>query len=247
MNALNASAPSASLPRFRFASPASLVSIVLVAAGLILAVTVHMGWLILFGLGAFGPALLRDVGLLRDHDELQREVAFRAGQRAFLATGILLVAWIATRKWGVANLEGDAIQASAVLACLVVTHFMSRLTGFWGAQRAAARILVTFGALWLVFAVTAVAGDPRELLGRGSLMTLMIVGPFFALAWTCRRWPRVTGILLIACSIAAFLLFRLQRILSDDPSALMVALTFVLPLIVVGVALLGVKPENDAA
>ena len=243
---MNATA-SSPLPRFRFAAPASLVSIVRVAAGLILAVTVHMGWLIVFGLGAFGPALLRELGLLRDHDELQREVSLRAGQRAFLATGILLVAWIATRKWGVANLDGDGIPASTALACLVVTHFMSRLTGFWGAQRAATRILVSFGVLWLVFAGLSVAGDPPEMMGRGALMTLLIVGPFFALAWTCRRWPRITGILVIACAIAAFVLFRLQRILSNDPSALLVALTFALPLLVVGVALVGVKSEGDEA
>ena len=47
-------------------SPVSWLAVVLVATGLLLGVTVHKGFLILMVLGAFGPNVLRQFGLLND-------------------------------------------------------------------------------------------------------------------------------------------------------------------------------------
>lgn len=214
------------------------VAIALVVAGLVLGVTVAMGWFILFALGAFGPPMLRELGVLRDHDELQRELSRRAGHRAFLVGSLFLCAVIVAREWAHADLDHDAISASAVLAFLVVPYYLSYLTGFWGAQRATTRILVTFGTVWGAFVVLSegkdlVAGKPMAF-----LMEFLTVAPFFALAWACRRWPRVSGALLVALAAGAAVLFRLHRVVSGDQGAIVVALTFALPLAYCGIALL---------
>ena len=219
-------------------SPVTIVQLALIAAGLVLGATVGMGFLVLFGLGAFGPALLREVGLLRDEDEFAREARRIAGTRAYVASGALLVAWIAAREWGHAHLEHDAVAASTVLAALVVTYFVSVLTTFWGARQAAFRILLAFGTLWLAFALLSMESE-RDVVGA------LVAAPFFALAFASRRWPRVAGALLLASSLGAAVLFRLDHAVQDHPSALFVGLTFALPLFWCGVALLGEKQDGD--
>ena len=227
---------------FRF-SAVGAASVALVVAGLLLGVTAGMQWLVLFALGAFGPALLREVGVLRDHDEFQRALSLRAGHRAYVVCGLFLCAVIVARQWGEANLDHDAISASASLAFLLVTYYLTYLTGFWGAQRASARILLTFGTIWLAFVVLshgqeALSGHAVELGAE-----LLLVVPFFALAWACGRWPRVAGVLLLVASLLSFVLFRLHRVVSGDHSAIVVTLLFALPLAWCGVALLTAARE----
>jgi hypothetical protein len=162
-----------------------------------------MAWLILFAMGAFGPVLLRELGVLRDLDEFQCELSVRAGQRAYIVTGIFPCVVVIARQWGEANLDDDPIAASAVLACLLVTYYMSCLTGFWGAQRAALRILVTFGTIWLVFILLSHGQEALSGEVLGFFAELSLVLPFFALAWACQRWPRVAGALLLVVVPAA--------------------------------------------
>lgn len=216
------------------------VSIALIAAGLVLGATAGMGFLALFGLGAFGPALLREAGLLRDEDEFQRAAHARAARRAWLTTGIFLTVVIAAREWGHAHLEHDATPASGVLAVLSVTYFLSAATSFWGARTAAFRILMAFGLFWLVFVVLSHWGTLA--LAPEAALTL----PFFALAFAARRWPRPAGALLLLVGLAAIPFFRLQRIAGEQSaSALMVFVVFVLPLLFCGWSL--VSPGSEAS
>jgi hypothetical protein len=211
-----------------------IASTVLVIAGLALGATVDMAWWIVFGLGAFGPAVLRALGVLRDLDEFQREAVRRAGYHAYLAGGVFLCAVVIAKQWGTANLDHDAFPASAGLAVLVIVYFMSRLVSFWGAQGAAFRILLAFGSFWLTFTVMSHGGV--EMLAE-AVVSL----PFFLLAFASRRFPRSSGLLLLVAGALAFWLFRLGRAFHGDQGAVMVIVAFVVPLVAMGVALLTVR------
>jgi hypothetical protein len=221
-------------------SPAGILSCLLVVAGLVLGATVDMGWLILFGLGAFGPSVLRALGLLADLDEFQREAARRAGHHAYLAGGLFLCAVTIAKSWGEANLDHDAFSASSALAVLVVAYFMSRLVSYWGARGAAFRVLLAFGVFWLAFVVLSHPGI--EMLAE-SLVAL----PFFVLAFTSRRWPRATGVALLAAAGLAFFIFRLARAFQGNQGAVMVIVALVIPLAGMGIALLAARPDEMEA
>ncbi len=225
------------LPAKLCPSPAGLLSGALVTAGLVLGATVDMGWWILFGLGAFGPPVLRAVGLLRDQDEFQQEAARRAGYHAYLAGGIFLCIVVVAKQWGTANLDHDAFPASAGLAVLVIAYFMSRLVSFWGARGATFRVLLAFGFFWLAF--SAISHRGVEMLAE-SVVAL----PFFLLAFASRRRPRASGAALLVAGGLAFWLFRLARAFQGDQGALMVILALVIPLLAMGVALLAARSER---
>jgi len=216
-----------------------LASFGLVTAGLILGAAVDMAWLILFALGVFGPVVLREVGLLKDRDEFQRQAAFRAGYRAYLVGGVFLAGVTIARSWGYANLEHDQFPVHPFLTVMVMVYFLSYLTDYWGARKAAFRILLAFGFLWLVFVVLAAE---RVI---GLLMGSLVVLPFFVLAITCRFWPRISGGLLVALSLFAFYFFHLYRILSGNMGAFGVILVLFLPLLYSGIALLREKPDAE--
>lgn len=221
-------------------SPVGLLSGVLVAAGLLLGATVDMAWWILFGLGAFGPPVLRVVGLLRDQDEFQREAARRAGYHAYLAGGIFLCAVVIAKQWGTANLDHDAFPASAGLAVLVIAYFMSRLVSFWGARGASFRVLLAFGSFWLAFSVISHRGI--EMLAES-----VVAAPFFLLAFASRRWPRASGALLLVAAGLAFGFFCLARAFREDHGALIATLLLVIPLLATGLALLAARSEDVEA
>ena len=222
----------------RAALPAAIISVVLVVVGLVLGATVSMGFMALFGLGAVGPALLREVGILRDQDEFQRQASLRAGLRAYLIGGAFLTIVIAVKQWHHANLDHDAYSASGVLAVLVVSYFLGSVTSFWGARNAAFRILLAFGTFWLVFVLLS-----HE--GVADLIEAALAMPFFALAFASRRWPRVSGVLVLAAGVGATMLFRLDRMFSaSDNSSLFVFVVFVLPLVFCGWTLLSHQAES---
>jgi hypothetical protein len=216
---------------------AAVASCALVIAGLVLGATVDMAWMILFALGAFGPALLREIGVLGDQDEFQREATRGAGHHAYLAGGLFLTAAILGTSWGRRDLDHDRISASVALAVLVMVYLLGYLTRFWGPRRAAFRILIAFGTFWLAFVVLGHRGV--ELLAESP-----VAAPFFLLAFASLRWPRASGALLLATAFAASVFFRLDRALRGDASALVVLLVLVLPLVAAGIALLRAEPAD---
>jgi hypothetical protein len=117
----------------------------------------------------------------------------------------------------------------------------------WGAQKTAARILVAFGSAWLVFAVLSNIGS--EWTGWAALLLHpLLAAPFFVLAWLSRRWPRVSGVLLLAASV---FFMRFLGLPGTGNLGLMTnlvtGLLFVGPLLASGVALLSVRGADSAA
>jgi hypothetical protein len=226
------------LPRSR----AGLISFVLTTLGILLGATLDMAFLILAAAGIFGPGLLREFGLLRDQDELQREASQRAAKHAYLIGGLFTMIVIIALEWGSADLDDNSYSAAVLLLAFLVPYFCSYLNSFWGAQKAAQRILLAFGLFWLGFNVL---GNLKDLVAM--VMQCLVALPFFALAFTSRRLPRVTGVALLAVAIFAFVFFDLHVafLSSENFGKMAVILLFWLPLAYSGLTLLPAREESS--
>ena len=215
----------------------------LVILGLLLDTFVAEGLLVVAGLGAFGPGILRELGWLKDKDEFQRQAAYRAGYHAYLIGGLATVLIVSALRWPETNLENSSEWTMLVLVILWMTWLFSALLAYWGAQKTASRVLVTFGSFWAVFVMAMIVGslsEPEGLQLIGLLMGFVFVAPFFALAFTAGRWPRLTGGVLLA--VSAFFLVLVVPVWSARSlawsSILVTAALLLVPLIGSGIALL---------
>ena len=212
-----------------------------VIAGLLLT-SLSWWFLLLTALGTFGPGILREMGWLRDKDEFQRRADHRAGYHALLTSGLVSFVLVAFFRSG-GTMENSHRLATSFLALLWFTWFLSSLLAYWGPQKTAARILLVFGSVWLVFTIISNLGP--EWTGWAALLLHPLPAvPFFALAWLSRRRPRVTGILLLAVSVFFFQFFGL---FSEGIEGV-ISTTFILflgPLLASGVALLGAGKKSE--
>ncbi len=227
---------SQSLKRF---SPFTLAGGVLVVAGLMLT-AVNWGFLVLVAVGAFGPGLLRELGWVRDKDELQLQAARRAGYHAFLAGGtvsILLIAWVRDAAEPLSHLEEIA---PAILVVMWFVWLFSSLFAYWGPAKTALRVLVIFGLVWLLFNILANTGSQYQGM-TGLVLQSLLALPFFLLAWLAGIRPRLAGSILIGCSAFFFYFFHLYEIFGPDPLAMgriIVVVLFIGPLLACGLMLL---------
>ena len=132
---------------------------------------------------------------------------------------------------------------SFFLALLWFTWFFSSLLAYWGAQKTAARVLIAFGSVWLVFAIISNLG-PEWTGWAALLLHPLLAAPFFVLAWLSGRWPRIAGVLLLAVSVFFFRFFGLfsegiEGVISD------VSILFLGPLLTSGVALLCSEKKRE--
>ncbi len=181
---------------------ATLVGGALVIAGVLLS-EASWWWFALAGVGACGPGILREMGVLRDQDEFARRAAQRAGYHAFLATGLFAFLIVAYMRSGQRDLPNQGELATLLLAVLWFVWLLSSLLAYWGARRAATRMLLGFGTCWLAFCLADAGKRPLDML-MASLPAL----PFFALWWLARRWPRVAGAVMILAAGAMYVLFK---------------------------------------
>ncbi len=209
----------------------------LAVSGLLLA-GISWWFFLLTGLGIFGPGILRELGWLHDKDEFQRRVEQRAGYHAFLVVGLVTSLGIAYFRSGERGEAPAADVAALLLALLAFTWFLSYLVSYWGPKKTAVRILISFGTAWLVFVILSNTGSQWS--GwLGLLMQSLLVVPFFVWCWTASRWPKLTGIMLLAT--AASLFWFLGMFQRPKGNLIGQAITFTLflgPLIASGVALL---------
>lgn len=221
----------------------TLVAGVAVVSGLLLT-SVSWWFLILAALGTFLPGALRELGWLRDQDEMQMQATHRAGYHAYLVTGSLAFVLVAAFRATNQSLENANELATLFLVLLWFTWFLSSLIRYWGAVTAAIRILITFGIVWLGFVVLANTGS--EWTGWTSLiMHTLLALPFFALAALAYVLPRVSGVALIL--MAGFFLwffgfFQREHLAVINQSITM--LLFVGPLLASGIALVSHRDEH---
>ncbi len=218
----------------------TVIAIALVAVGLLLGATTHAAFMILFALGAFGPGLLRQMGLLDDLDELQKEAAAKSGLRAYLVTAILLMAVVIAENWNGLDLglAREHVPASSVVLLMLVVYYASYCLSFWDTRKAVSRVLLAIGLFWLSFVVLSHPSEPGPLIGE----SLVVAGPFLAAAVLCRWFPRTVGLALIALALGSIYFFHMIRF--GDSFAESIAfggftlLLIPLPLTVAGVALI---------
>lgn len=232
---------------------AAMIPTGLVALGVVLWMFVDRGLLVVAGAGAFGPGILRELGLIRDLDEFQRETASRAGYHAYLAGGMTTVLVLSGIEWfGVLGDNPDT-WILLILAVMWLTWLFSALLAYWGATKTATRVLVAFGSFWGIFVLAHWIGDfsaPRstdELLQAlvGVAAGLGILAPFFGLAWTTGRWPRATGIALVGVSVVFGVVVSGGG--TGLAGRLLTGTVLIVPLAASGIALLRAGPDAGKA
>jgi len=220
----------------------TLIAAVLVTAGFALT-AVSWGFLVLAAVGAFGPGILRELGWVRDKDELQMQAAYRAGYHAYLAGGLVAMLLIARVRSSAADLSLSDELGTAILSVMWFTWLISSLHAYWGGYRTAQRILIIFGSVWLLFNILGnLQGGVTAL-----LMQSLLAVPFFALAWLARRWPRPAGVLLLGTAAFCGYFFHLYEVFGADPFSrgrIEVAVLFMGPLLACGLMLLA---DRDSA
>ena len=233
-------------------SPAGLVAGGLVILGVLLWMLVNKGLIVVAGLGAFGPGILRELGWLNDQDEFQRQAAHRAGYHAWLVGGLAAVLILSALQWGKSGAEVSVEWVGLVLALMWLTWLFSALLTYWGAKRTTTVVLLVFGSFWLLFAVATIISEAVQGTASFDFATtllgvtagIFIVGPFFLGAWAVHRWPRATGAVLIL--IAALFTWKFGPWGMDDWSTQLLTLTLLaLPLLACGIALLVEKRKQS--
>jgi len=223
----------------------------LVIVGLLLDMFVAEGLLVVAGLGAFGPGILRELGWLKDKDEFQRQAAYRAGYHAYLIGGLATLLIISALRWRGPDLQVSSEWVMLILLILWMTWLFSALLAYWGARKTASRVLMVFGSFWAVFVLAHFVGaliGPEPLQLVGVLVGVLVVAPFFVLAWTADRWPRPTGALLLAVT-ALFLVMFGPRWASGAlqlPSVLVTVTLLLVPLVASGVALVKIESADGS-
>jgi hypothetical protein len=225
--------------------PATLAGGLLFAGGAVAGVAVHPGFLLLAALGAFGPALAREAGLLRDQDEFERQAAVSAAGHGYLAGGLFVTAVLVAKGWSRGNApDPEAELWLMALSVMLAARFLGHAARFWDARKAAFRILVGFGTFWLLFVVLSHAAEPSSL----AVEALVVPAPFFLLAFLSRRFPRPSGVVLLALVAAGTWFFGVFRHRPDGRylAVLPVVLFLLLPLGLVAMGLLRAREDDEA-
>ncbi len=186
---------------------ADWVAVGLAALGLILGrISVPFSGLV--GLAVFGPAALREVGLLRDSDEWQRGITHRAGFHAALALGVFVFLHriLPAFEWQYPQFysgPGHWFDPTFLWQTLIIVFLVSYLIQYWGPVQGPARILMGFsGFLAIDNLVLAV----RHGMWTNVLPGLISAGVMMALGLAAQRWPRVMGgVLLVICAVPLIL------------------------------------------
>ena len=223
-------------------SPATLIATGAVILGVLLT-EVSWWFLVLVGVGALGPGILRELGWLKDKDEFQRRAAQRAGYHAFLVAGFVAVLLTAYFRSGERQIKDPQSLADLFLVLLWCTWLFSSLFAYWGARRTATRILLIFGTFWLLFVVAESVGERTSPLG--FIIHSLPAVPFFFLAFLGRRWPRVAGAILMAAAAFFIYFFGWYKVgASGMVNQTVTMILFIGPLLGSGVALLGARTEE---
>lgn len=227
-------------------TPATLVATGVVILGFMLT-GISWGYLWVVAVGTFGPGILRELGILKDKDEFERRAVHRAGYHAYLAGGLFTLLLVASFRANERPIEEPSSLATAIFIVIWFTWLISSLMSYWGPRKTASRLLIVFGSFWTLFAIASNVGEQWN--GPISLiMHSLVAVPFFALAYTARRWPRIAGVILLAASGFFFYFFGLYEIFGDNPlerGRPIVIVLFVGPLLASGIGLLRVKTQEN--
>ena len=204
----------------------------------------------LVALAVFGPPVLRELGLLKDHDEYTRVIMYRAGLHAFLIAGMLLLGNRLLRHYYDRlpdPMDGTLyVSLESMYHTVIVVYLISYLIQYWGPRLGVFRILLAFAAINLI----ELAGMRGQ--GHGGITLevagsiLLLAGVIVGLAFLVRRWPRVGGGLLLAFVVlSAALLARPETLTHALWSVVSSLLQLTIAFGACGVALLHVGAKDE--
>lgn len=197
------------------------------------------GWFfLLVAVGAIGPGLLRELGWIHDKDEFQLQSLRRAGFHAYLVGTLLAFVLVTVIRTQRPEIRDPQEFPTLFLTVLWFTWFLSALHAVWGARKAAFRILITFGTVWLCFMILSNIG--KEWTGwRTLLLQCLLAVPFFGLAGLSLKWPKACGVLLLLVAIFFFTFFHfLNHSAFSWINRSVTMVLFLGPLLASGIALL---------
>jgi len=235
--------------RFATSMP-GLIAAAIVILGIFLWMFVSKGLLIVAALGAFGPGILRELGWLRDKDEFQREGARRAGYHAYLIGGLVMGVAVSLLNWLDATKPGTSEEwVTLILVVSWLSWMFSSLFAYWGAQKTVSRLLIVCGSFWAVFAIASAFGEAGEEhrlseILMGLAMGILLVAPFFVLAWTTRKWPRATGVALFAVAALFIMVFDIGGGNLSLSTIMLRDTTLIVPFVASGIALVRAPRET---
>lgn len=225
----------------------ALIQAAVIALGIVLWMTVGKEWIIVAGIGAFVPGILRELGIMRDLDEFQREVSRRAAFHAYLVGGLSTAGIITGLHLTGNTVEYPGEMVTLILIILWMVWLFSYLLAFWGAQKTASVVLLAFGSFWILFGVLSGIGESEGGVVAtlvGILMHLVFVVPFAVGAFTAMRWPKPTGWFLVG--MGAFMLYFLGKPSPMEWTTQLLTLTLVaVPILASGLGL--VRMEGGTA
>ena len=184
------------------------------------AMILHYVWpplLAVVVLAVFLPSALREIGLLKDADELTLGVMHRAGFHALLALAALVFLNLVLPSAGLfaaVNVTDAPFAADTLRKTVVWVFLISYLIQYWGARGGTVRVLL--GVAVMTLSPLIVLLTPREYPWPGTLVAVT-VGTALAmvgLAALVRRRPRAGGGLLLAIFLAVVILLARDM---DDP------------------------------
>lgn len=199
----------------------------------------HLSGLLVLA-GIFGPGILRELGLLRDHDEYQAGVARRAGHRAFLAGGVAILLLSHFLPWPdeLVGRELPKIPLGAALFVMLITYVCSYLLEYWGARRGAAAILGTMAVIAFFGAALDELPDFWHF-----LVDLRFTAGFLLGIALSRRYPQIAGLYLFVMVLLTWINFGAVK---GHSAPLTFLVLLALPPLAVGIALIRESSAEDA-
>jgi hypothetical protein len=191
---------------------ADWIAVGLAALGLILG-RISLPFSGLLGLAVFGPAALREVGVLKDSDEWQRGITHRAGFHATLAMAVFVflhrvLPTFERQYQQFSDSPGHWFAPTFLWETLVMVFLVSFLIQYWGPVQGTARILMGFSMFLAIDnLVLAVRHGMWSNVWPGVVSSALM----FSLGLATRRWPRVMGGVLLLIWVTPLVLWANTR------------------------------------
>lgn len=157
----------------------------------------------LLALAVFGPPLLREAGLLKDADEFTQKVVYRASFHTLLVMALLLFLdrifspWVGVPESLTLTTAFQGFSLEFLRRIMVMVFLLSYLIQYWGPAHGVSRILLGFAVLTGLEMVNYTSYWNAEIPAVYKLVPVGLTVAIFVLAWSARRFPRTTGLILL--------------------------------------------------
>ncbi len=228
----------------QYLSIVDLISFLTAIIGIIAGITITPYLYLLTAIAAFLPGLLRNIDILNDKDEYQREAHKTSGNMSFRMGGLLASVFAVGFKTGIIKQnEINSFETwTFFVIFLLLVYMIGYVTYFWGSPKSARLILITAGLFWVIFILLSGWANTQAL-GIGLTTATFI---FFALPGLSLKWPRVTGIILILIALSFIIFLTIKGINLIQIGSIAIITLLLIPILIPGFILINrTKGEED--